>query len=200
MCVESGASQNSKSKANSSDQPKTKQPVEPDKPLKRVRRLDEDSSGEEDCGQSQSPPGLEQECKGQQNSSLEQPAPKKMRKWVDSDSESEVSSGRESPSSARSSQRGGRSHIERDASVEGANVEDTDSEGEGQLEIDLDHQSQCQDSDQEMESVKWDIRSPVQDTVELVQDGDAISEQLELETQRENCGSLATLEIAESAQ
>lgn len=80
------------------DQQQKKEPAGPDKQLKRVRQLHDDSSSDEDCGSSEiSPvgdPGHNTE------DSIEQPAPKKMRKWLDSNSESEASGeGEADPSS-----------------------------------------------------------------------------------------------------
>ena len=172
-----------------------KEPAGPDKPLKRVRRLLEDSSGEEDCG----PTSITDEGHKASENSIKLPASKKMKKWLDSNSESEASSESETDSNSQCGQRGAR-HVEGNTgNVAGAESRsdaggsESDSE-EDQLMIEVDYQSPGEASDGEMKSVRGkDIGSPVQDTLLLVQDGDFNHE---LETER---GSLTTLELEESA-
>lgn len=176
------------------DQQQKKEPAGLEKQLKRVRRLHEDSSDDEDCGASKITSILDKGHKDEE--SIEQPASKKMRKWLDSDSESGASSESETNSNSQCDQRCGK-HVEGD-NGNVAEVEGSESEGEDQLVIEVDHESPGEASDGEMESVTGkDLRSPVQDTLQLVEDGDINHV---LETEGENCGSLATLELAESAQ
>ena len=169
-----------------------------EKPLKRVRKLDDDSdSGREDNSfpfPFQNPSQNSQN--GDQNrSSLHQPVTKKMRKWVDSDSDSESSSSsnqddktntsrheREEEHTRQEVEGGGEASKEFEGGRSGKELE-SDSEGEGRLEIDLEHQSQSSSGEGEAS-----IRSPVCDTVELLHNEGGI-----IDSETVEQGSLATL-------
>ena len=170
----------------------SKRDVGTDKPLKRVRQLDDDSDNEEsDTGSPEVKEG-----KGQERSLSSQPSTKRIRKWVDSDSESESSDSGDdammtSPSPTRS----------KEEKVGGARVatatvrEDSDSEDEGQLMIDLREVTQDENREREDKmAVEEDIHSPVQETVDLVHI-EGGGEEMEREGE---CGSMATLELAET--
>lgn len=195
------------------------QQVRVDKQLKRVRQLDDDDStdGEQEGGGGAvgqvSPNDHHQEEKyKRQNGTLltRQPAPKKMRKWVDSDSEvdsdneGDSSSGVESSPAAAASGEGKRDDVElaeekselAATGQRGGGGEESDSEGEGRLEIDVDHQP-SQRSSHEVD----DIESPVQDTMALMGDGSCRgcgqTDTQTAEAGEDDLGSLTKLEMTE---
>ena len=154
------------------------------KTLKRVKKLDDDDTF--------------QDPQDQGEESLRQPA-KRLRKWIDSDSDSDTANfTREEGEMAATPSVG---EADSSEAVEGGGgrreeeEEESDSEGEGALAIDLEHQSQSSGEEMEREG---GIQSPVVDTVELLhkddEDGDG-------ERGSETCGheeipeqgSLATL-------
>ena len=148
------------------------EPGRKEKQLKRVRRFEDDDSSDE-----------EQEVEG--DTSPNQPATKKMRKWVDSDSGAETSEeeeGEGSPVTAGGERERG---IAMATGGEGSDSEDDE------LKIDLNVESARQS---EGEEEREGIRSPVCETVELLE-----GERDVAETQGEGePGSLANLEMTET--
>ena len=152
------------------------------KTLKRVKKLDDDDTF--------------QDPQDQGEESLRQPA-KRLRKWIDSDSDSDTANfTREEGEMAATPSVG---EADGSEAVEGGGgrreEEESDSEGEGALAIDLEHQSQSSGEEMEREG---GIQSPVTDTVELLH---KVDEDGDIERGSETCGheeipeqgSLATL-------
>ena len=129
--------------------------------LKRVRKLDDDSSSGEDTLPFQDPPQHSQD-RGEE--SLRQPV-KRIRKWIDSDSDCDQDNREGSVGGGDGSEavEGGGGRREED--------EESDSEGEGALAIDLEHQSQSSGGEMEEEREEG-IQSPMIDTGELLHKDD----------------------------
>lgn len=174
---------------------------------KRVRKLynnSSDSSGEEISVPFpfQDPSQRSQDTERERSSPhARQPATKKRRKWVDSDSDLESTGcssntagherGEREADSGHSSSVGGGEASE-GVEVGGGREVESDSEGEGALQIDLEHQSLSSAGEEEGEGQETSIQSPVCDTVELLHtDGDEVGEREDSETVEH--GSLATL-------
>ena len=161
-----------------------------EKQLKRVRLLEDDDSSDDDG--SSTKPRPQDKVKGQCDTSVNQPAPKKMRKWVDSDSEAESSSeGEESPEPTGGEKKGGSLPFDDVGVVTATGGEESDSDEDGELKIDLNRDSEREsEEEEEMEG----IRSPVKDTVELLE-GKGEGETQEGGGEE---GSLGKLEVTET--
>ena len=184
--------------------------------MKRVRKLDDSDSGEED-NSTGGPTSQHSQDRNPERSSLHQPATKKMRKWVDSDSDSESSSsssndlddtanttgheieeGEVDGGSENIASVGGGDASECAEDGGGGREVESDSEGEGALEIDLEHQSQSSAGEMEEEGEggreeEASIKSPVCNTVELLHQDEGGERGSEMDSGTVEHGSLATL-------